>query len=218
MGVFSRFKDIVSSNLNAMLDRAEDPEKMVRLMIREMEETLVELKADCAGTMAECRKLERENATLTNAVERWAQRAELAIDKGREDLAREALLEKHREEEKQQGLQREMAGCEGLIIQAQEDIRTLEEKLTAAKEKQGLLIQRHTHATARRQARLNSKRADGYEATKRFEEIEQQVERLEAAAEVENIRSASLENRFAQLEDTDKIEEELAVLKARKKD
>lgn len=216
MGVFTRFKDIVSSNLNAMLDRAEDPEKMVRMMIREMEETLVELKANCAGTMADCRRLQREVEHVHRAVAKWDERAELAIDKGREDLAREALAEKHTEEERAMALEREMAGCEALVAQAQEDIGTLEAKLQAAKEKQGLLVKRHVHATTRRQARMDAKRMDGYDAARRFEEIEQQVERAEAAAEVEGIRATTLEGKFAELEVNDKVEEELAALKARK--
>ena len=86
MGIFSRFKDIVSSNLNAMLDKAEDPEKMIRLMIQEMEETLVELKSSCASIMADKKGVERDVHLLNNTVEKWRERAELAVDKGRDDL------------------------------------------------------------------------------------------------------------------------------------
>jgi len=217
MGIFTRFHDIISSNLNAMLDKAEDPEKMIRMMIREMEETLVELKANCAATMAECMRIRRERDAAAVAVDKWQQRAELAIARGREDLAREALLEKHREQERADALGRELAGCEGLVAQAQEDLTVLEGKLASTKEKQGLLVQRRTHAVTRRQARMDVHRAGGYDAVRRFEELEQRVERMEAEADVAGVamRAGSLESRFSELEGAGQVEEELAALKAR---
>ena len=96
MGIFTRFRDIVSSNINAMLDRAEDPEKLIKLMIREMEDTLIELKAACAGVIAGRKKLQRRLDNLVSRQEQWQTRANLAVDRGRDDLAREALNEKRR--------------------------------------------------------------------------------------------------------------------------
>ena len=96
MGIFTRVRDIISSNLNTMLEKAEDPEKLVKLMIREMEDTLVEIKASCAGAMAAKKKIERDSGEVKDRSQAWADKAQLAIDKGREDLAREALLEKRR--------------------------------------------------------------------------------------------------------------------------
>ncbi|HID30145.1 MAG TPA: phage shock protein A, partial [Desulfobacterales bacterium] len=96
MGVFTRFRDIVSSNINAMLDRAENPEKMIKLMIHEMEDTLVELKASCAGVMASSKKVQRELQEIRSHTSRWHEKAQLAVEKGRDDLAREALVEKRR--------------------------------------------------------------------------------------------------------------------------
>ncbi|HQK77746.1 MAG TPA: PspA/IM30 family protein, partial [Candidatus Hydrogenedentes bacterium] len=96
MGIFSRVADIISSNINAMLDKAEDPEKLVRLMIREMEDTLIEIKASCAGAMAQRKKIGRQIEDVRAGEARWAERAQLAVDKGRDDLARDALLEKRR--------------------------------------------------------------------------------------------------------------------------
>ena len=90
MGIFTRFRDIISSNINAMLDKAEDPEKLISLMIREMEDTLVEIKASCAGVMANKKKLQRQMSEAQARSENWEQKAALAVTKGRDDLAREA--------------------------------------------------------------------------------------------------------------------------------
>ena len=94
MGIFTRFRDIVSSNINAMLDSAEDPEKLIKLMIREMEDTLIEIKASCAGVMAERKKEQRQLEEIEARAKHWGEKAELAVRKGRDDLAREALLQK----------------------------------------------------------------------------------------------------------------------------
>mgnify|MGYP000281857468 FL=1 len=96
MGIFTRFRDIVGSNINSMLDRAEDPEKLIKLMIQEMEDTLIELKAACAGVMAESKKVERQLQGIDTRVDYWESKANLAVNKGRDDLAREALIEKRR--------------------------------------------------------------------------------------------------------------------------
>ncbi len=214
MGVFTRFKDIVSSNINSMLDRAEDPEKMIRLMIREMEETLVELKASCAGLMADKRKVERELGTIQERVEIWNQRAVLAVDKGRDDLAKEALIEKSRFTRRAEILHDEMQRFDDLVVQAKNDIGTLEDKLNAAKEKQRLLMQRHIRAGDRMRAETDIRRASGADAMRRFEEFEQRIERMEAEANLVNPpQNRNLDEEFALLEGHDEIERELDALK-----
>lgn len=216
MGIFSRFKDIVSSNLNAMLDRAEDPEKLIRLMIREMEETLVELKAACARTMAECRRLGREGEDAERQVSLWDRRAELALGSGREDLAREALLERRRATEHVEALTREMEECEALVARTQEDMDVLEQKLVTAREKQRLLAQRHVHARARRQAREESRRAASFDVMERFETMERRVEHMEAEADAVRVpRPGGAGGVFADLETRDAIERDLAALRQR---
>ncbi len=125
MGIFTRMRDIISSNINAMLDKAEDPEKLVRLMIQEMEDTLVEIKASCAGAMATRKKIARRLEEARNRIQLWADRAELAVSKGREDLAREALFEKRRYTERVRSLEDELAQCDNLIEQYQDDIMNL---------------------------------------------------------------------------------------------
>jgi len=104
MGIFTRFRDIISANINAMLDRAEDPEKLIKLMIREMEDTLVEIKASCAGVMASRRKVERQLEDIDIRSKHWEEKAELAVSKGRDDLAREALMEKRKYTRRQEAL------------------------------------------------------------------------------------------------------------------
>ena len=100
MGIFTRFMDIVNSNINALLDKAEDPEKMLKLMIQEMEDTIIELKSACASRMADEIRTEKMAKDAEASVDRWHNRAVLAIEKGMEDLAREALLEKKNASEK----------------------------------------------------------------------------------------------------------------------
>ena len=146
MGIFTRVRDIISANINSMLDKAEDPEKLVKLMIREMEDTLVEVKASCAGAMATRKKIQREAESVSVRAGEWGDKAQLAVDKGREDLAREALLEKRRYTERAEVLEKETEQCESLVDQYQSDIRQLEEKLETAREKQRMLVQRHVHA------------------------------------------------------------------------
>ena len=152
MGIFTRFRDIVTSNINAILDKAEDPEKMIRLMIQEMEDTLVEIRASCAGAMAEGKKIQRLLEHIRERATLWGGRAELAVEKGRDDLAREALLEKRRYSERTLSLHEEQSGCEALIEQYQHDITQLEDKLASVREKQRLLVQRHVRANHKRRA------------------------------------------------------------------
>ncbi|MEW5772393.1 MAG: phage shock protein PspA [Thermodesulfobacteriota bacterium] len=217
MGVFSRFKDIVSSNLNSLLDKAEDPRKLIRLMIQEMEETLVELKAGCAKSMADRKTLDRELAAAESLAETWEDRAALAVDKGRDDLAREALAEKRRFLDRADGLRAEAVHLDELVAQAREDIGRLDEKLAAARDKQRLLVSRHARASARLRAGEKARPVDNGDAMLRFDQFERRIERLEAEAELSAPRSSSgLEREFAALAGDEAVERELAALKQRK--
>ena len=215
MGIFTRFRDIVSSNINAMLDRAEDPEKMIKLMIREMEDTLVEIKAACAGAMAEKKKLVRRLEEVRERADLWEERARLAVAKGRDDLAREALVEKRRFTSMMEKLDADAVEHDGLINQYQDDIQQLEDKLHKAREKQRMLVQRHIHATRARQAREEIRRADNYASIAKFDELEQRIERMEAEADLVNFgRQPDLDEAFDDLRGDDDIEQELAAIKA----
>jgi phage shock protein A len=219
MGIFTRFRDIIGSNINSMLDRAEDPEKLIRLMIREMEDTLVELKSACAGVMAEAKKAQRQRDEAADRRRFWSEKADLAVSKGRDDLAREALVEKRRCEERAETLDRELRDHRSLSDQYQDDIRQLEEKLKSAREKQRLLVQRHIHAERKRRSQQEIRRVDSAEALFKFDELESRIERMEAEAELVNFgRMHDLEDQFNRLSVDEDIERELEALKARRSD
>ncbi|HDR17035.1 MAG TPA: phage shock protein A [Desulfobacteraceae bacterium] len=214
MSIFTRFRDIISSNINAMLDKAEDPEKLIKLMIREMEDTLVELKSSCAGVIAQARRIRREMGEAADSQLAWENRATLAVRKGRDDLAREALTEKRACEKKQQSLEREAADLDMLIEEYQDDIRQLENKLESAKEKQRLLVERHIHAVHKRRAQEDIRRMDNSDAIIRFENLENRIDRMEAEAEMVNFGKDSLEGRISHLALDEEIERELENLKS----
>ena len=219
MGVFTRFKDIIGSNINSMLDRAEEPEKMIRLMIQEMEETSVELKAACAGLMADQKRIARELSQVGERAELWSNRARLAMEKGREDLAREALLEKLNAQRQSEGLERERDRFAVLIEQAREDIEQLEAKLESAKERQRSLAKRHVRADQRIRARSNVSRVQSTDVMMRFDQFEQRIERMEAEAELASPRqNRNLEQEFALLEGGDEVEEQLASMRSAAKE
>ena len=214
MGIFTRFRDIVGSNINSMLDRAEDPEKLIKLMIQEMEDTLIELKAACAGVMAENKKVERQLQGLHKRVDFWESKAGLAVSKGRDDLAREALLEKRRYSQQADSLVIELTGHNALLEQYKDDIRQLEDKLKSAREKERLLVQRHIHAAGKKRAQKEIRRLDSAEAILKFEELELRIDQMEAEADLINFgRKPTLENELERLSLDEEIERELKVLK-----
>jgi phage shock protein A len=215
MGIFTRFRDIVSSNINAMLDKAEDPEKLISLMIQEMEDTLVEIKASCAAAMATSKRIQRQMEEGLSRSKNWEEKAGLAVSKSRDDLAREALLEKRRYADRAHSFEKELGEMSALIQQYQEDIKQLEEKLRAAREKQRLLVQRHVHALKKRRAQEEIRRVDSTGAVIKFEEFESRIERMEAEADLVNFgRKPSLETKFEELLVDDEIEKELQTLKS----
>ena len=214
MGIFTRFRDIVSANINSMLDRAEDPEKMVSMMIREMEDTLVEIKSSCAGIMAESKKIQRQLNQIDSRASYWEDKARLAIEKKRDDLAKEALLEKRRFVDTKLRLELDLEDHQHLISQYQEDIHQLEEKLQAARDKKRMLVQRHIHALHKKQAQKEIRRADSTEAVLKFDELEDRIEHMEAEAEMINYgQKPSLQAELEKLEIEAEIENELQALK-----
>ena len=218
MGIFTRVRDIISSNLNTMLDKAEDPEKLLKLMIREMEDTLVEIKASCAGAMATKKKIQRELEEIDSRSAEWGDKAELAVEKGREDLAREALVEKRRYTDRKDTLEHETNQCDELVDQYQQDIVQLEDKLNTAREKQRVLVQRHVHAQRKVRAQRGIRRMDTSDAIARFDTFEERIERIEIDGDLVNFgRKPSLDDEFRRLQGDDDIEKELETLKSKKK-
>jgi phage shock protein A len=214
MGIFTRCRDIFGSNINSMLDRAEDPEKLIKLMIQEMEDTLIELKAACAGVMADNRKGERQLKALEKRVDYWEDNAGLAVNKGRDDLAREALLEKRRYSQRVESVANELTEHNALLEQYKGDIRQLEEKLKSAREKDRLLVQRHIYAVRKKRAQEEMRRMDSADAIFKFEELENRIEQMEAEADLVNFgRKPSLEDELEKLSLDDEIENELKALK-----
>jgi phage shock protein A len=214
MGIFTRFRDIISSNLNAMLDKAEDPEKLIKLMIREMEDTLVEIKTACAGVMASGKKVQRQLEGNNARAQYWEEKAELAVNKGRDDLAREALIEKRKFINRITTLEHDLVEQDLLIEQYQDDIRQLEEKLRSARDKQRMLVQRHVHAQRKMQAQQELRRVDSSETMMKFDELENRIERMEAEADLVNFgKKTSLEDELERLSVDEEIENELQALK-----
>ncbi len=214
MGIFTRFRDIVTSNISAMLDKAEDPEKMIKLMIREMEDTLIELKASCANTIANQKKVTRILEDIQDKEEFWEAKAQLAVKKGRDDLARQALKEKRNYSDRAEGLSFEVTELEALVEQYRDDIQALEDKLKTAREKQRMLVQRHIRANRKKQVHEEIRRADSAEIIQKFDELENHIERLEAEADLVNYgRKGTLEEAFDDLVMDDEIEAELERLK-----
>lgn len=216
MGIFSRFRDIINANLNAMLDKAEDPEKMIKLMIQEMEDTLVEMKASCAGAMADKARLARGMEDLEKRVDGWERKARLALEKGRDELAREALVEKRDAAEDLRLRKEELAHFDELIGQYRSDIEQLEQKLDAARNKHRILVQRHIQARRRKSAHTKIRNYDGSDAFVRFEQFESRIDRMEADAELSTPRRRTdLEAEIDRLERDENIEAELEALRRR---
>lgn len=216
MGIFSRLSDIVNSNINALLDRAEDPEKIVRLIIQEMEDTLVEVRTAAARTIAEKKELSRKLEELAAAETEWQRKAELALARGREDLARGALVAKARAAETAEILRRELTSLDAALVKTDADLASLQAKLHEAKAKQKALELRRN--TVRDQIRLRTHLHDGRidEALARYSAIERRLDEMEGHAESFDLgRRRNLADEFAALEQESAIENELAALKAR---
>jgi len=215
MGIFSRFKDIVSSNINSMLDMAEDPEKMVRLIIQEMEDTLIEVKSSCAGVIAEQKKIERQLATAHDFLNEWDSKARLAVEKNRDDLARAALGEKGKYEHKIESLANELEATKDHVASFQSDIAELEVKLVDAREKQRIILSRRSAVSARLDAQNRIRRVGTTEAFVKFEAYENNIDRMEAEADLVNgLRPKdSLRQEFVDLEHAEDIEIALEELK-----
>ncbi|MGD8711096.1 MAG: phage shock protein PspA [Ectothiorhodospiraceae bacterium] len=216
MGIFSRLTDIVNSNLNALLDKAEDPEKMVRLMIQEMEDTLVEVRSAAVKAIADRKELVRRLEKLDNGQKEWAEKAEFALSKDREDLAKGALVAKHRLAEQADALRHELELVEESLARHNEDLSKLQAKLKEAKAKKKSMEIRMRTAEKRVRTRrtLHDGRID--DALARYEGLERRIDELEADAESYDLgKDKTLDEELADLEAESGVEEELRQLKDR---
>ncbi|WP_032094450.1 MULTISPECIES: phage shock protein PspA [unclassified Alteromonas] len=215
MGIFSRFTDIVNSNINSLLDKAEDPEKMVRLIIQEMEDTLVEVRSASAKTLANKKDIVSQIAKYESDAADWQSKAELALSKDREDLARAALQERKKSAEAAETLTKELAIVDAQISKLQDEIGQLQDKLADAKSRQKTIIMRQKTASSRLEVKktLDSTKVDN--AMGRFEQYERKIDDLESQVESYDLGQKSLQDEFAELEAGDKVDDELAALKAK---
>ena len=214
MGIFSRLSDIVNANIHAALDKAEDPEKLVRLMIQEMEDTLVEVRTHAAKAIAERKERSRHLELLETQALDWEQKAELALRKDREDLAKSALLQKAAVNEQIGHVRRELEIIGEQLVKLNDDIGQLEAKLKDAKARQRTLLMRFQHAQTGLKVRGQIHSNKLAEAIERFDRAERRIDGLEAQAEsLELGRGRDLKREIADLEAEDRIAQELAALK-----
>ena len=216
MGIFSRLTDIVNSNITALLDKAEDPAKMIRLIVQEMEDTLVEVRSDAARLIADRKEIRRRLGRLADAQAEWQKRAELALTKDRDDLARAALVEKAKIAELAQTLEKDDVDLKERMSHLDEDIARLQTKLAEAKTKQASLMARAQSTNARLAIReqLYDGRVDN--AVARFDFIERKLDEMDGRVEAFDLGKGakSLADEIADLEAQTEIEDELAKLKA----
>lgn len=214
MGMFSRFTDIINANINAMLDKAEEPEKMIKLIINEMEETLVEVRSAAAKYIAEKKTIMRNIRDMENRVTNWHTKAELALTKGREDLAKSALVEKQTCTQKLTEFNEELVHIDEHLIAVQQDSQRLQDKLTEAKRKQEGFAIRQQSAEVRLKVREKAVIHNIDEAINKFERYQQKIDRVEAEVEAYDMTSSNdLDSQFRALENDENLEQELEQLK-----
>ncbi len=216
MGIFSRLTDIVNSNLNAILDKAEDPDKIIRMVIQEMEDTLVEVRTSAARAIADQKDVERKIKRLSDIQADWEAKAELALSKNREDLAKAALVEKSKAAEMQGHLKDELATLEEALNSHEADVVKLEGKLREAKAKKTTIEARHKTATNQVRVRRNLYNSRIEEAFERFEKVEGRIDRLQGEAEAYELgKIKTLADEISDLESEEAIQSELDALKSK---
>jgi phage shock protein A len=217
MGIFSRTRDIIAANFNELLDQADDPAKMIRMIILEMEETLVEVRASAARTIADQKEMHRHTVKLEKLQADWGEKAQLALSKDREDLARAALVEKKRAADMADQLKQEIAVLDDALRAYEQDIAKLQTRLREARSRQTQIAARLESAENRVKLRtlMTSERVD--EALTRFDQLERRVDYAEGRADALRIADSehkpSLAEEIAALEGADKIDEELEEMK-----
>ena len=217
MGVFSRMTDIINSNINSMLDQAEDPQKMIRLIIQEMEDTLVEVRSSSARVLAERKAAARRLEQMQVEADSWEDKAKLAIGKGREDLARAALQEKRAIEEELAVINGELQATDEHIEQLNEEVGKLQQKLSDAKAKQKALVMRSQTVESRIKVKRQMQREKLDDAFQRFDHFERRMDNLEGQLEAMDLGrevSPDLAAEIDALQEDEQINGELQRLKA----
>jgi phage shock protein A len=215
MGIFSRLSDIINSNINSLLDKAEDPEKMIRMVIQEMEETLVEVRSTTAKIIADKKELARRNEKLAKQAQDWQQKAELALSKQREDLAKAALIEKAQVNEVIDLVKEDVHKLDESLDKLTREIEQLQVKLNDARARQKAMLMRHSATQSRHavNSKLYSTNID--QAMNRFDHFERKIETMESEIEATVIGKKGIAAEFEALEKEGKIEQELQALKSK---
>ncbi|GAA4017231.1 phage shock protein PspA [Sphingomonas swuensis] len=216
MSIFSRTRDIMAANFTELLDRAEDPSRMIRMIILEMEETLVEVRASAARSIADSKEMRRAMVRLEGLMDSWTEKAELALSKGREDLAKAALIERQKAADMAKSLDEEVSVIDGTLKAYEADIAKLQGKLREARARQNSIATRIESAVTRAKARelLNGNRTE--DAFSRFDLLERRADFAEGRAEALGMSGPkSLEEEIADLRAEESVDKELEALKAR---
>jgi phage shock protein A len=215
MGIFSRSRDIFAANITELLDRSEDPAKMIRMVILEMEETLVEVRASAARCIADGKEMRRALGRLDEMQSSWTEKAELALSKDREDLAKAALIERQKAADMADGLRDEIAVIDDTLKSYEGDIAKLQGKLREARARQNAIATRFESAVTRAKAReiMNGNRTE--DAFSRFEVLERRADFAEGRAEALGMTGPkSLEEEIAELKAAESVDAELEAMKA----
>jgi phage shock protein A len=207
----------VKSKINSLLDKAEDPQKMVRLIIQEMEDTLVEVRSTSARLLAEKKDIQRQQQRAEHEVLDWENKAELALSKERDDLARQALVEKQKTQQAVDALQQEMERVNESLDKLNDEISQLQEKLADAKSRQKAILMRQKAASSRLQVKRQVDSGKVDDAMQRFDRYEAKIDDLEAQVESYDMGKRTLRDEFADLENESKVNDELEALRARMK-
>ncbi|MFW6094482.1 MAG: phage shock protein PspA [Pseudomonadota bacterium] len=215
MSIFSRITDIINSNINAILDKAEDPEKMVRLIIQEMEEALVEVRSTSARAIADRKELLRRQDWLHNEAREWERKAEIAVTRGRDDLAKGALVERNKATEAIESVNRDLEILDDTLTKLDSDIAALQAKIKDAKARQSAIVLRGKAARSRLGARQRLADHNIDDAMQRFEAYERKMDDLEGQVESYDMGQKTLAEEIEELEASEQLDEELAALKAR---
>jgi len=215
MAIFSRVRDIFAANMTELLDRAEDPARMIRMIILEMEETLVEVRASAARSIADGKEMRRALSRLEEMQDGWMEKAELALSKDREDLAKQALIERQKAADMAEGLKEEIKAIDETLKSYETDIAKLQSKLREARARQNAIASRLESAVTRAKARelLHGTRTD--DAFSRFELLERRADFAEGRADALALTGPkSLEDEISDLRASDKVDAELEAMKA----
>jgi phage shock protein A len=218
MSIFSRFADIINSNINSLLDKAEDPEKLIRMIIQEMEDTLVEVRTESAKALADRKELQRKSLWLEDEITDWASKAELAVSRGREDLAKAALAEKYKLEQERLVLKKQLDLLDESISKLTLEIAQLQEKLVDARARQKAINMRFATQSSRIKVNRKLYELGSGNVVQKFERFERKLDELEAEAESFSLgKNKDLHAKFDELQSNEKIEDELEQLKQKLK-